>query len=157
MKFSLTKVTAFAVIGISALSLYRATDTHIADLNNLGVTITRNNLTNTYKIKAVQDSKEIVLEVDVNEAAKLMALDKQVKQSEIEAQNKRLENAKEELAEMKIWQKLSEHGIELTEEEMEDILPAATRRVRELDSEELLKENPTPTIPSLSKKPAIRI
>ena len=157
MKFSVSKVAAFIVIGASALSLYNATDKHIADLDNLGITITRNNFTNTYKIKTFENSKEIIHEVDVKEAAKLMALDKQVKQSEIDAQNQRLLDAKEELAEMKIWQKLSEHGIELTEEEMEDILPAATRRIRELDAEELLKENPTPTSPSLNKKPAIRI
>jgi uncharacterized OsmC-like protein len=156
MKFSLSKVAAFLIIGASSLSIYNATDKHIAYLDNLNVTITRNNFTNTYKIKTFENSKEIVYEVDAKEAAKLMALDKQVKQSEIDAQNKRLADAKEEFTEIKILQKLINNGIELTEEEMEDILPAATRRIRELDKQELLKENP-PQAPALNKKPAIRI
>jgi hypothetical protein len=145
MKKITINTLAFLAIGMSAFGIYNATEQKIAELHNYDAVIVRNALTDTYKLKIFANSEEFVQPIEYKDVMTIMKIDREVSESQ-------LEEAKKELEEMKILEKLINSGIELTEEQLKEVLPRAAKKMEELD--EPLEENP---LPSLSKKPSIRI
>jgi len=144
MKKNTINILAFLAIGFSIGGIYRATDLKIAQLDNYEAVITKNIISDTYKLKFITNSEEIIQPIEYKDVLTLVKIDREISENKLQQEKINLEEAKKELEEMKIWQKLSNNGIELTEEQMEEILPAAAKRIKELEEEEQEVENHEP-------------
>ncbi len=136
MKKDTIKTLAFLAISFSIGALYKATDLTVTKLDNYDAVITKNILNNTYKLKIFANSEEFVQPIEHKDVMKIVNIDKKISEQKLEDSQNNLEEAKKQLHEMQILEKLMNNGIELTAKELEDILPNAAKRIKEIDESE---------------------